>query len=110
MNVGGSVISQAAMEATGVTRQRLSTMYRELGDLGDVVQACRHNQVNPPYVPASICSIVPFCTLTYSVSSSKIVQLIWHTSSDSRGVHMGPRFTGTSELYVQLDMKASSPQ
>ena len=45
MNVGGSVISGAVIEATGVTRQRLSSMYKELGDLGDVAQACRHNQV-----------------------------------------------------------------
>lgn len=45
MNVGGSVISGAVIEATGVTRQKLSSMYKELGDLGDVAQACRHNQV-----------------------------------------------------------------
>lgn len=45
MNVGGSVISGAVIEATGVTRQKLSAMYKELGDLGDVAQACRHNQV-----------------------------------------------------------------
>lgn len=46
MNVGGSIISGAVIEATGVTRQRLSAMYKELGDLGDVAQACRHNQVS----------------------------------------------------------------
>ena len=54
MNVGGSIVSGAVIEATGVTRQRLSAMYRELGDLGDVAQACRHNQAHPLF-PSSTC-------------------------------------------------------
>ena len=47
MSVGGSIISSAVIDATGVTRQRLSALYKKHGDLGDVVQACRHNQVQP---------------------------------------------------------------
>jgi DNA ligase-1 len=45
MSVGSKAIGGAIQEATGVTRQKLGSMYRELGDLGDVAQACRHNQV-----------------------------------------------------------------
>lgn len=45
MSVGGSTVSAAVVEATGVTRQRLSALYKKHGDLGDVVQACRQNQV-----------------------------------------------------------------
>lgn len=48
LNVGGSIISAAIREATGVTRQRLSSMYDSLGDPGDVAEACRHTQVPPP--------------------------------------------------------------
>ena len=57
MNVGGSIVSQAVMEATGVTRQRLSQMYKELGDLGDVAQACRHNQVFTPFLSLQISNL-----------------------------------------------------
>lgn len=46
--MGGSVISAAIREATGVTRQRLHAMYDSLGDPGDVAEACRHTQVIPP--------------------------------------------------------------
>ena len=45
LNVGGSVISAAIREATGVTRQKLHAMYDSLGDPGDVAEACRHTQV-----------------------------------------------------------------
>lgn len=45
LNVGGSIISAAIREATGVTRARLSQMYNDLGDPGDVAEACRHTQV-----------------------------------------------------------------
>ena len=34
----------AISEATGVTRAKLHSLYNKLGDLGDVAQACRHNQ------------------------------------------------------------------
>jgi len=53
MSVGSKAIGGAIQEATGVTRQKLSSMYKELGDLGDVAQACRHNQVltYPPPPP-----------------------------------------------------------
>lgn len=46
MSVGGSIISAAVIDATGVTKQRLSALYKRHGDLGDVVQACRQNQVH----------------------------------------------------------------
>ena len=48
LNVGGSVISAAIREATGVTRQKLHAMYDSLGDPGDVAEACRHTQVQLP--------------------------------------------------------------
>lgn len=45
LNVGGSIISTAIREATGVSRQKLHALYNELGDPGDVAEACRHTQV-----------------------------------------------------------------
>ena len=45
--MGGSAISAAIREATGVTRARLHALYNELGDPGDVAEACRHTQVGP---------------------------------------------------------------
>ena len=45
MSVGGSTVAAALMDCTGVTRARLNQLYRELGDMGDVAQACRQNQV-----------------------------------------------------------------
>eukprot|EP00191_Tetraselmis_sp_GSL018_P013531 CAMPEP_0177586320 /NCGR_PEP_ID=MMETSP0419_2-20121207/5006_1 /TAXON_ID=582737 /ORGANISM="Tetraselmis sp., Strain GSL018" /LENGTH=1454 /DNA_ID=CAMNT_0019076197 /DNA_START=342 /DNA_END=4706 /DNA_ORIENTATION=+ len=45
LSVGGSTVAAAVVEATGTTRQRLRELYRDLGDLGDVAQSCRRNQV-----------------------------------------------------------------
>ena len=53
LNVGGSVISAAIREATGVTRQKLHAMYDSLGDPGDVAEACRHTQVHPHHQACS---------------------------------------------------------
>lgn len=44
LNVGGSIISTAIQEATGVSRQKLHALYNDLGDPGDVAEACRHTQ------------------------------------------------------------------
>ncbi|KAK9865080.1 hypothetical protein WJX84_011403 [Apatococcus fuscideae] len=44
LNVGGSTVAAAIVEATGAQRSRLREMYKEHGDLGDVAQACRHTQ------------------------------------------------------------------
>jgi DNA ligase-1 len=59
LSVGGSAVSTAIREATGVTRQRLSALYKELGDPGDVAEACRHTQVRAPH------SHRPTTSLTY---------------------------------------------
>ena len=47
MQIGGSTVAGAITEATGVSRAKLHTLYNKLGDLGDVAQACRHNQARP---------------------------------------------------------------
>jgi hypothetical protein len=60
LNVGGSIISAAIREATGVTRARLSAMYNELGDPGDVAEACRHTQARPCLCP-SACLVDSTC-------------------------------------------------
>ncbi|KAK9840432.1 hypothetical protein WJX74_009841 [Apatococcus lobatus] len=44
LNVGGSTVAAAIVEATGAQRSRLREMYKDHGDLGDVAQACRHTQ------------------------------------------------------------------
>eukprot|EP00871_Galdieria_phlegrea_P004223 jgi/Galph1/4801/GphlegSOOS_G3427.1 len=40
MGVGGSLITKAIVEVTGVTRDRLRSLYQKYGDLGDVAQNC----------------------------------------------------------------------
>ena len=54
LSVGGSAVSGAIREATGVTRQRLSALYKQLGDPGDVAEACRHTQVGGLAAPAQL--------------------------------------------------------
>ena len=46
LGVGGATVSAAIEEATGTTRSRMRALYKQLGDLGDVAQACRRNQVS----------------------------------------------------------------
>eukprot|EP00803_Ostreobium_quekettii_P008788 evm.model.scf_1474EXC.2 EVM.evm.TU.scf_1474EXC.2 scf_1474EXC:16266-31624(-) len=51
LNVGGSTVAATITEATGVSRSRMSELYKQLGDFGDVAQVCRRNQstlVQPP--------------------------------------------------------------
>ena len=50
LNVGGSTVAAAIVEATGAQRSRLREMYKDHGDLGDVAQACRHTQVRPKWL------------------------------------------------------------
>jgi len=45
LSVGELTVSRAVMEATGTSRDRMREIYRKLGDLGDVAQSCRRNQV-----------------------------------------------------------------
>ena len=49
---------------TGTSRARLREMYNELGDMGDVAQACRHTQVSS----ACCCTFMPhdFLLLAYN--------------------------------------------
>ena len=56
LNVGGSTVAAAIVEATGAQRSRLREMYKDHGDLGDVAQACRHTQVGP----LSFCRFMTF--------------------------------------------------
>lgn len=51
LNVGGSTISGALVEATGVSRSRLREMYKNYGDPGDLAQACKRNQSTLRQVP-----------------------------------------------------------
>lgn len=45
LSVGEATVAGAVREATGVTRERLSALYRATGDLGDAAEKCRHTQV-----------------------------------------------------------------
>uniref|UniRef100_A0A9I9CY62 DNA ligase n=1 Tax=Cucumis melo TaxID=3656 RepID=A0A9I9CY62_CUCME len=44
LNIGGSLVTAALEEACGVGRSKITEMYNELGDLGDVALACRQAQ------------------------------------------------------------------
>ncbi|XP_048327541.2 DNA ligase 6 [Ziziphus jujuba] len=50
LSIGGSLVSSAIEEACGTNRSKIQEMYNELGDLGDVAQACRQTQtlLSPP--------------------------------------------------------------
>ncbi len=45
--------SHAALCMTGTSRAKLREMYNELGDMGDVAQACRHTQASTGCLPAT---------------------------------------------------------
>ncbi|KAL5571330.1 hypothetical protein UlMin_020927 [Ulmus minor] len=44
LNIGGSLVTSALEEACGTSRSKVREMYNDLGDLGDVAQACRQTQ------------------------------------------------------------------
>ncbi|KAK6266599.1 hypothetical protein QUC31_017436 [Theobroma cacao] len=44
LNIGGSLVTSALEEACGTNRSKIRDMYNEIGDLGDVAQACRQTQ------------------------------------------------------------------
>ncbi|KAL6286716.1 hypothetical protein ACE6H2_011106 [Prunus campanulata] len=44
LNIGGSLVTSALEDACGTSRSKIREMYNELGDLGDVAQACRQTQ------------------------------------------------------------------
>ncbi|KAK9951173.1 hypothetical protein M0R45_006631 [Rubus argutus] len=44
LNIGGSLVTAALEDACGTSRSKIKEMYNELGDLGDVAQACRQTQ------------------------------------------------------------------
>lgn len=44
LNIGGSTVAAAVSETTGRSRDKLRSMYVELGDLGDVAAACKRSQ------------------------------------------------------------------
>ncbi|XP_050372696.1 DNA ligase 6 isoform X2 [Argentina anserina] len=44
LNIGGSLVTAALEDACGTSRSKIRDMYNELGDLGDVAQACRQTQ------------------------------------------------------------------
>ncbi|PSC70071.1 DNA ligase [Micractinium conductrix] len=44
LNVGGSTVASAIMEATGASKEHISELYKRLGDLGDVAQALKRGQ------------------------------------------------------------------
>lgn len=58
LSVGGATISAAVREVTGASRARVSRMYDELGDLGDVAAALKRSQVTlrppPPLTAAGV--------------------------------------------------------
>ncbi|XP_039054171.1 DNA ligase 6-like isoform X2 [Hibiscus syriacus] len=44
LNIGGSLVTSALEEACGTNRSKIRDMYNDMGDLGDVAQACRKTQ------------------------------------------------------------------
>ncbi|XVF71531.1 hypothetical protein PTKIN_Ptkin12aG0045500 [Pterospermum kingtungense] len=51
LNIGGSLVTSALEEACGTNRSKIRDMYNDMGDLGDVAQACRQTQTllaHPP--------------------------------------------------------------
>lgn len=44
LNIGGSTVIAAIEDAFGTSKSRLKEMYNNMGDLGDVAQACRQTQ------------------------------------------------------------------
>ncbi|RWR93909.1 DNA repair metallo-beta-lactamase [Cinnamomum micranthum f. kanehirae] len=55
LNIGGSLVSSALEEACGTNRSKIREMYNNIGDLGDVAQACRQTQsLLAPPCPLSI--------------------------------------------------------
>ncbi|XP_012491347.1 DNA ligase 6 isoform X1 [Gossypium raimondii] len=44
LNIGGSLVTSALEEACGTNRSKIRDMYNDMGDLGDVAQACRQTQ------------------------------------------------------------------
>ncbi|XP_021296327.1 DNA ligase 6 isoform X2 [Herrania umbratica] len=44
LNIGGSLVTSALEEACGTNRSKIRDMYNDIGDLGDVAQACRQTQ------------------------------------------------------------------
>ncbi|XVF20689.1 hypothetical protein REPUB_Repub12eG0023700 [Reevesia pubescens] len=44
LNIGGSLVTSALEEACGTKRSKIRDMYNEMGDLGDVAQACWQTQ------------------------------------------------------------------
>ena len=47
--------SHAALCLIGTSRAKLREMYNELGDMGDVAQACRHTQASTCCLPMNPC-------------------------------------------------------
>uniref|UniRef100_A0A0D9V485 DNA ligase (ATP) n=1 Tax=Leersia perrieri TaxID=77586 RepID=A0A0D9V485_9ORYZ len=45
LNIGGSLVVSALEEALGSSRSKIHEMYKTYGDLGDVAQECRQNQM-----------------------------------------------------------------
>uniref|UniRef100_A0A0E0FRC8 DNA ligase n=1 Tax=Oryza nivara TaxID=4536 RepID=A0A0E0FRC8_ORYNI len=45
LNIGGSLVVSALEEALGSSRSKIHEMYKTFGDLGDVAQECRQNQM-----------------------------------------------------------------
>lgn len=51
LHVGEATVAGALRDATGVGASRMRSLYRELGDLGDVAQACPRTQSTLVRVP-----------------------------------------------------------
>lgn len=95
LNVGGSVISAAIREATGVTRQRLHAMYDSLGDPGDVAEACRHTQVcscNPAQAQQDVLGHA--CVACYSSASQHSLRMVGVSSRVFLSVYRPTRWQG----------------
>ncbi|XP_022771969.1 DNA ligase 6 isoform X3 [Durio zibethinus] len=62
LNLGGSLVTSALEEACGTSRSKIRDMYNDMGDLGDVAQACRQTQTllapPPPLLIRDVLSVL----------------------------------------------------
>jgi DNA ligase-1 len=76
LGVGGGILSQSILDATGVKREELRRQYRSTGDLGDAAQACRARQ--------SLLFIPPILRLEEVVRTITGLSSLKGTGSESR--------------------------
>ncbi|XVE81309.1 hypothetical protein DITRI_Ditri15bG0053500 [Diplodiscus trichospermus] len=74
LNIGGSLVTSALEEACGNNRSKIREMYNDMGDLGDVAQACRQTQTllapPPPLLIKDVFSVLQKISLQTGTGST----------------------------------------